>query len=160
MSDPSDGAALDNASKTGPLRANAFAAVVMLLIEFGLGMGVNLYANLPASDHGKGLVTAFGGAVTGGPIVLSLHALLGTLILVSGISVVVRAVRIHRTLLTVDATVGLVAILMAWLSGTRFVGQMSIGASLAMALATGVAMLCYVLILFLLPGTPAKEPRK
>lgn len=35
------------------LRANALAAVVMLLIQYCLGISVNLYSTLPASDHGK-----------------------------------------------------------------------------------------------------------
>ena len=42
-----------NINKTSGLRANSLAAVVMLLIEYGLGVTVNLYAHLPASDHGK-----------------------------------------------------------------------------------------------------------
>ncbi len=35
------------------LRTNSFAAAVTLVIEFGLGIWTNLYANLPTSDHGK-----------------------------------------------------------------------------------------------------------
>jgi hypothetical protein len=133
------------------IRANSLAASVMLLIELGLGMSVNLYDKLPASDHGKSIVSAFGRAVTGGPIALTLHALLGTLLLLSGITLVVRTWSIHRTSLLVLAIIGLVAILMAWFSGARFVGTMANEASMAMGLATGVAILCYVLILFVTP---------
>ena len=35
------------------LRANSLAAVVMLVIEFALGVVVNLYTTLPATDAGK-----------------------------------------------------------------------------------------------------------
>jgi hypothetical protein len=147
-------------SKVTGLRANAFAAVVMLIVEFGLGIGVNLYSTLPRADHGKGVFPAFGRAVTGGPVVLSLHALLGTLLLVAGVSVVVRAALIRRGPLTAVAGVALLAILVAWVSGTRFVGQMGNGVSLGMALATGVALLCYVMILFVVPspGRPPNSP--
>jgi hypothetical protein len=132
----------------------------MLLLEFGLGNGVNLYASLPAADHGKGVFPAFGRAVTGGPVVLTLHALLGTLLLGAGVSVLVRAARIRRGPLTALAGVALVAILLAWVSGTRFVGHGNIGASLGMAVATAVALLCYVTILFLVssPPGPADAP--
>ncbi len=140
------------AKKLRGIRANSLAASVMLLIELGLGMNVNLYAKLPASDQGKGVVSAFGRAVTGGPIALTLHALLGTLLLVSGITLVVRTWSTHRTLLLVLAIVGFVAILMAWFSGARFVGTMANGASMAMGIATGVAILCYVLIVFVSPA--------
>jgi hypothetical protein len=53
------------------LRINSFAAVVMLMIEFGLGIGVNLYASLPASGNGKGVLGAFLSAITDGPIALN-----------------------------------------------------------------------------------------
>jgi len=52
---------------------------------------VNIYANLPASDHGKGMCPAFGHVVADGPVGLSLHAIVGTLLLITGITAVVRA---------------------------------------------------------------------
>ncbi len=61
------------------LRANSLAAVVMLVIEFALGVVVNLYTTLPSSDAGKTLFSAFGAAVTNGPVALTLHALLGNI---------------------------------------------------------------------------------
>jgi hypothetical protein len=133
------------------LRSNSLAAIVMLLAEFGLGQGVSLYAGPPASDHGKGLLAAFGGAVTDGPVVLVLHALLGTLLLVTGVAAVARAVLVRRMPLIAAAGTALLAILVAWLSGARFAGHTNDGASLAMALATGLALLCYAVILFIAP---------
>ena len=131
------------------LRINSFAAVVMLMIEFGLGIGVNLYASLPASGNGKGVLGAFLSAITDGPIALTLHALLGTLLIVSAITVVVRASSVRRTPLTVIAGAGLLAVVLAWLSGARFVGSGGNGASLVMALATGLAVLCYATIVLI-----------
>jgi hypothetical protein len=139
------------------LRTNSFAAVVMLLIEFALGVGVNLYATLPASDHGKGLLPAFGRAVTGGPIILTLHALLGTILLITGVSAVVRAALTHQPVLMTVTGIALLAIIVAWLSGSRFVGDMANGSSFAMAIATGVTILCYALILFIVPGTTTRR---
>lgn len=133
------------------LRANSFAAVVMLLIEFGLGIWVNLYARLPASDHGKGVFVAFGGAVADGPVALALHALLGTLLVVTAISVVVRAALARQAASAAIGVVAFLAIVSAWLSGARFVGDTSSGASMSMAIATAVALLGYAMILFL-PG--------
>ena len=42
----------------------------------------------------------------------------------------------------------LAAIVTAWVSGARFTGGGATGASFGMAIATAVALLCYVLILF------------
>ena len=145
---------LRNAKGLDGLRANSFAAIFMLLLEFGLGVGVNLYATLPTSDQGRALLPAFGNAVTGGPVVLAIHALLGTVLLITGVSAVVRASLLRRRALIVIASVSLLAIVVAWLSGSRFVATMANGASLVMALATGVSLLSYALILFISPRLP------
>jgi hypothetical protein len=144
-----------NRTGIGGLRANSLAAVVMLVIEFALGVVVNLYAKLPPSDAGKTLFSAFGAAVTDGPVALTLHALLGTLLLITGISALVRASLLRRGVLITVTGVALLAILLAWLSGTRFVADSGNGESLVMALATGVAIVCYAGILFG-TGEPAR----
>jgi hypothetical protein len=85
------------AAKVRGLRNNVLAGLVMLVLEYGLGIWTNLYANLPASDHGKATFAAFAGAVAHGPIGLTLHALLGTLLIVTAVSVVVRAALIRQS---------------------------------------------------------------
>lgn len=130
------------------MRPNAFSAVVMLIVEYGLGIWVNLYAAIPAADRGKGAFAAFGAAVAHGPVALALHALLGTLLVVTAIALVIRAVLARETATTVIGAVALLAIISAWLSGARFTGDAADGASFGMAMATAVALLCYVVILF------------
>jgi hypothetical protein len=137
------------ATKVSGLRANCLAAVVMLLIEFVLGIWVNLYAQLPSSDSGHGPLSAFGRAVADGPVMLGIHALLGTLLLITAIAAVVRAALARRAAWIAVAAVALLAIAVAWFSGTRFVGHPASGASFSMAVATAVALLGYVVILFM-----------
>jgi hypothetical protein len=130
------------------LRINSLDAVVMLLIEYGLGIWVNLYVQVPAENHGKGAFAAFGAAVAHGPVALAVHAVLGTLLLVTAIALIVRAALARKTAATVIGAVAFLAMLTAWLSGARFVGDGAAGASFGMAIATGVALLSYVVILF------------
>lgn len=130
------------------LRINAFSAVVMLVIEYGLGIWVNLYAQIPASDHGKGTFAAFGSAVADGPAGLAVHAVLGTLLLVTAIALIVRAAVARKPAATVIGVIAFLAVVGAWLSGARFVGDAADGASFSMAIATGVALLGYTIILF------------
>jgi hypothetical protein len=137
------------------LRISALAGLVMLLIEYGLGVWTNLYAQLPSSDHGKATFAAFGGAVAHGPVGLALHALLGTLLIVTAVSVVVRAALVRQSAPIVLGSVALIAILAAWFSGTKFVSDAANGASFAMAVATGVAILGYTIILFI--AAPAHD---
>ena len=136
------------------LRASTLAALVVLLLQYGLGIGANLYGTLPASDHGKSIFPAFAAAITNGPGIVIAHAVLGTLLLIGAVTVLIRAVRSHLLPLISLAALALAAIIAAWLSGARFVGTTTNGASLAMAIATAVAILAYVLILFLV-ATPA-----
>jgi hypothetical protein len=132
------------------LRISALAGLVMLLIEYGLGMWTNLYAQLPSSDHGKATFAAFGGAVSHDPAAsLALHALLGTLLILTAVFVVIRAALVRQAVPIVLGCIALIAILAAWLYGTSFVSDPANSASLGMAVAAGVAMLGYVIILFI-----------
>ncbi|WP_125611321.1 hypothetical protein [Specibacter cremeus] len=134
------------------LRTTSFAAVVMILLVLVFGMVVNLYAKLPASDEGRDLFAAFGAAVSAGPVPLAVHAVLGTLLVLTSFGAVWRAVLTRRAGLIVIAGVALLAVLMAWFSGTGFVGHQGNAASFSMALATAVAALCYATVLFVTPA--------
>lgn len=141
-----------NANAVRALRGSSFAMVVLLLIEYGLGMWVNLYGQLPASDHGASLATGFARAITDGPVGLSIHAVLGVVLIVSTISALVRSIAVRRPALIAATAVGLAAVVVAASSGARFVGSGDNAASMSMALAAGVAIGAYVLVLFLLPS--------
>lgn len=136
------------ASRVRGLRIASLAAVVMLLIEYGSGIWVNLYGQLPAADHGAGVATGFGRAITGGPAGLTIHALLGVALLASAVTIVVRAVLARRGWPIALAVLGLCAIGVSAINGSRFVGDPSNAASLAMGMAAAVAILCYVIIGF------------
>ena len=64
------------------------AAAIMLLIQYGLGIGVNLYVTLPAAGRGG---RGIGDAFTSGPA-LAVHAVLGLLLILTALSMVVRSV--------------------------------------------------------------------
>jgi len=140
------------ATRVRGLRANSFAAVVILLVEYGLGIWVNLYGQLPASDHGASVATGFARAIYKGPVGLSVHALLGVILIVSALTAVVRAVLVRRPALIGATGVGLVAIVMAAFSGASFVGDASSSSSMGMAVAAGVAMAAYAVVLLLSAG--------
>lgn len=140
------------------LRANALAGLVMLLIEYSLGISVNLYSTLPASDKGKTVFAGLGAAIGNGPILVTLHTLLGTLLLITAIAAVVRASRVGRRSLIALSGGALLATILAWLSGSSFVGHQRNGASLSMALAAAVAILCYALLIFTLSSGHIRSP--
>lgn len=136
------------------LRANSLAALVILLIEYGLGVWVNLYGHLPVSDHGASLTTGFGRAIAGGPVGLSIHAVFGVVLVVSATTALVRSVLVRRRAPMTVTAVGLAAVLIAGVSGARFVGSGSNASSMTMAVSAGVAIGAYALALFLSAGVP------
>ena len=137
------------------LRANSFAAVVILLVEYGLGVWMSLYGQLPASDHGTSLAAGFGRAVAGGPVGLSIHAVLGAVLVVSAATALVRSILVRRVALIALTSAGLLSVVAAALSGARFVGSGGNTSSMSMAVAAGTAIGAYALVLFATAGVPA-----
>ena len=150
-----------SAARIRGLRANALAATVMLLIQYCFGSAVGLYSVLPVSDHGKDLFGAFGAAVANGPVLLTLHAVLGTLLLVTALAAVIRSSRVGVRPVIALAITFLTAIASFCLDRRlRFVGQISCGTLLTMGIATAVALLAYALIIFVagVTSTPGASP--
>ena len=120
------------------LRGNCMGAAVLLIVQFALGIGLNLYVTLPS---GKSFfATVFSSAV------LAAHGIVALALLGAAISALVRSVRVRRAV--PFTAVGLAAILVAAGAGVSFAGHQSNGASLTMALATAVAMFCYLAAVF------------
>jgi hypothetical protein len=74
------------------LRRGSLAMLIALSVQTGLGLTVNIYATIPKSDNGAGLVAAVGRAVSNGPIGLAIHGVFGLVLLVMSVSLLVRAV--------------------------------------------------------------------
>ena len=126
------------AQRSAALRGNCMGAAVLLIIEFALGVGVNLYVALPANKSFFG--TVFGSAV------LAAHAVVALALLGAAISALVRAIRSRRAV--AFTAVGLAVILAAAFAGASFVGSQAAGASLTKALATAAGMFCYLAAVF------------
>jgi hypothetical protein len=122
------------------VRRVSLAALVMLVVQYGLGIILNLYVAVPASDAHAGLMQE----IASGPLMLTLHALLGLGLVGAAFVLLVRAVRLEDRVIAVLAAAGLTAIGGAFASGEIFVHSGQNAASLAMALLTGVALLCYI----------------
>src|SRR6266567_5517630 len=122
------------------LRRMCVAALIMLVLQYGLGIFLNIYVAVPASDAHAGIFAEIATA----PLALTVHALLGLALIGTAILLVVKAVGVRDRLLAVLASAGLTAIGGAFGAGEIFVRNGQDIASMAMALLTGVALLCYV----------------
>jgi len=129
-----------SARRLAALRGNCMGAAVLLIIEFGLGIGINLYVTLPG--HKSFFSTVLGSAT------LAAHAIVAVVLLGAAIGALVRAIRARRAIVFTAA--GLAAVVAAAIAGASFASSQGDGASLAMALATAVAMFSYLTAIFTL----------
>jgi hypothetical protein len=83
---------------------------------------------------------------------------LGVVLILSAVTAVVRSVLVRRTMFVAVTAVGLVAIVVAAWSGASFVANGSSAASMGMAIATGLAIGAYVLVLFASGGHQSTSP--
>src|SRR5690348_6726148 len=129
-------------------RRTALGMGIAVVVQYALGIWVNLYVTVPARDEGGGFLAAIGRALANGPVALGLHAGLGLLLVLGSISLVVRSVLSRNRALIVASAVFLLALLGAASSGASFVNSGNDSASASMAMLTGVALICSLISLY------------
>lgn len=136
----------------------------MLLVQFLLGMWLNLFVELPRDHPGSNASEYFGGvaqsvtwAILHGPILLVLHATLGLLVVGAAFSLMVQAIRSGPRPLAVAAGVGAVSLLAAGFNGGSFLNYHEDFSSMIMAIFFAIAMGAYAVALFIKPtaGSPS-----
>jgi hypothetical protein len=139
----------------GRMRFASLAVLVLLVVEYGTGMYVNLYVGLPGADHGGSIGTV----LSNGPVAISVHVVIGLLLTLGALAVLVQSIMARRWGVVALSAVGVFAMVFASVAGTSFSSTGDVAGSMAMAVMTGVALLCYALNLYLLrPGPTAAEP--
>jgi zona occludens toxin (predicted ATPase) len=81
------------------LRRVSLAAMIMLVVQYGLGTILNLYIAIPASDAHAGVMQE----IVNGPAMLTLHALLGLAPIGAALLLLIRAVRLEDRVIAVLA---------------------------------------------------------
>ena len=140
------------ASRLVRLRLSSLGAVIMLIVQFILGIVYNLYGTAPTSTKSIGLFSSPD---------LALHVILGILLVIAALGQLIRAIAVRHPLSVWMSAIGLLAIVAAGFAGLGFAGNGASGASLGMSLAFAVALACYVVLVFALPSSaslPAPAP--
>ena len=128
------------------LRWQAVAIALILVVQYVVGVGVNLYVSVPAADHDANTFSAIGKAISNGPGALAAHTILALVLIVLALLIAVGAIRARRRAPAALALLGLLSLLAAASAGAEFVGHGGNAASMVMAALTGVALACYLLI--------------
>jgi hypothetical protein len=152
---PAQTPAEERAEAVRRLRVFSFAQVLLLAVQTGLGVVANIFATLPASDQGKGLLSSFGDSMSKGPVAVAAHAGFGMLVFVNACLLIVFSLTVRETSVRLASVVGWLCIAGAAVSGASFVNAAQNSnsanyASLVMGLLTMVAFAGYAWNLFAL----------
>lgn len=145
-SQPSQPARTASAVSLARVRRISLAVLTLVVVEYGLGMYVNLYVAIPSADHGGSLTSA----ISNGPVALTIHAVIGLLLGLAAIGLLVLAIMSRHWGAIALSAVGLLMLGSADLSGASFTSSGKAIDSMAMSVETGLALLCCVAILYFL----------
>lgn len=138
------------AREAGRFRAGFLSGLVLLVIQFLLGMAVNLFVMVPRNHPGSNPAEYFSGvaqsvtwAILHGPLLLVLHAIVGLLLVISAFGVLYWAVKLRMRGIIWAASVGAVAILGAGFNGGSFLNYHEDFSSMLMASLFAIAVIAY-----------------
>ena len=129
---------------------------MLLCVQAGLGMFVNLFVTIPTHHSGSNPSEYFSGstrsvlwAIAHGAVALALHVVLGLLLAVMVIGVVAGAIGAGRRSLLVWSIMGAMGTIGAGFTGAGFLDFNQDVSSFFMAILALGSMLCFVVVLFL-----------
>lgn len=123
------------ASQSGRMASASFRMMILLLIQYVLGAAYNLYGTAPTAAK---KVEPFSSPL------LAAHVIVGTLLIAGAIYALVISVRAKARLAATMSSAGLLSLLAAWGAGSAFTENGDSGFSMAMAATTALALLCYL----------------
>lgn len=130
-------------------------ALGMLIIQFLLGMAVNLFVTIPSNHAGanppeyfSGVVTSVRWAILHGGLWLTLHAVWGLLIVLGAIGALVQAIRIGGGGRITLAVLGFIGVLGAGFNGGSFLNYGENFSSMLMAVGFALAISAYITLLY------------
>jgi hypothetical protein len=148
-------------SRAGRLLAVNFAACLLLLAQYLLGMVANLYVVLPARHPGAGARDYFTGAASGlawvithGPAWAAAHAAFGLALVLAAVASIALTRRQGGRMAVVLSVLGALAVLGAGFNGASFLNYGHDFSSMIMAGLWALALACYVTGMFLAARRP------
>ena len=118
------------------LRHASFGLVILLVIQYVLGLSYNLHGTAPTATKD---ISEFSSPL------LAVHVTNGLLLILAAIYLVVVAVRARVRLAVTTSSVGLLSVLAAFYGGEEFIHNGGVsGYSMLMGVMMAVALLCYV----------------
>jgi hypothetical protein len=146
------------------LRNQFLGTLVFLIVQFLLGMAVNLFVTIPTNHPGanppeyfSGVVQSVTWAILHGHILLILHASLGLLLVLNAIGLLAASIRERSKDLIWVSSLGLFGVLAAGFNGGSFLNYNQDFSSMIMASFFAWAVIAYAVGIFL-TGRPGSAP--
>lgn len=151
---------MSHSSPIQPLRRQAFGAVVLICVQSGLGMFVNLFVTIPGHHPGANPSDFFAGSsrsvlwsMEHGAIALVLHTVLGLLLALMVIGVVAAALSVGRRSLITWSLLGGLLTIGAGFNGASFLDYHKDVSSFIMTVLALASVLCFLVIVYVTSGT-------
>jgi hypothetical protein len=151
----------------GEMRIAAFRrtlgfALGMLIIQFLLGMAVNLFVTIPGNHPGARPLEYFGGvvqsvswAILHGGLWLTLHAAWGLVLVLAALGTLLQAIRLGGGARITLAALGFIGVLGAGFNGGSFLNYNEDFSSMLMAVGFALALSAYATLLYRSPAPAA-----
>jgi hypothetical protein len=146
------------------MRNQFLGTLVFLIVQFLLGMAVNLFVTIPTNHPGanppeyfSGVVQSVAWAILHGHILLILHASLGLLLVVNAIGLLLASIRARARDLIWVTSLGLFGVLAAGFNGGSFLNYNQDFSSMIMATFFAWAVIAYAVGIFV-TGRPGSAP--
>jgi hypothetical protein len=137
------------------MRDQFLGTMIFLIIQFLLGMAVNLFVTIPAnhpganpSDYFSGVAQSVTWAILHGHILLVVHGSLGLLLVLNALGLLVAAIRTRQRDLIIVTSFGLFGVLAAGFNGGSFLNYNQDFSSMLMASFFAVAVVAFSVGLF------------
>lgn len=130
-------------SRAQRIRAASLGLVILLVIQYVLGLSYNLYGTMPTTTKE---ITEFSSPL------LAVHVIVGTLLILAAIYLVVVTVRARARVAVTTSVIGLLSVLASFVGGESFIHKGASGYSMLMGVMMAVALLCYVVNVWALGG--------
>jgi hypothetical protein len=141
--------------KDARFRPTLAFALGALIVQFLLGMAVNLFDKIPSDHPGANPPEYFGGVVTSvrwailhGGLWLTLHAVWGLVLVLAALGALVQAIRLGGGGRITLAALGFVGVLAAGFNGGSFLNYHADFSSMLMAIGFALALSAYVALLY------------
>lgn len=150
----SESSSRTSATQITPSRWRTLTLITLLLlqVQFFVGMLVNLYIQVPAvhpgagaADYFSGVVQGVGWALTSSPIALLIHVALGLLLCLASFILLGFSIASRRTAWIISSTLGLIGIIGAGFNGASFLNYGHDFSSLLMSTGFFLATISYIL---------------